>query len=258
MLFILSPAKSLELHQPIDGSIATIPTFEFEKKPIVDKLKKWKPTQIAKTMSISPKLAELNYERFQNLGTIENLKNARQAAFTFDGDVYQGLDAYTIAKKDWQYAQDHLRILSGLYGILRPLDLIEPYRLEMGTDIAIGKSKNLYAFWSDRVTTHLNESHSDVLLNLASNEYSKVIDRKKLKSQWIDFEFLEKDKSELKSISFYSKKARGLMARYLIDHKISRTEDLADFDSERYQYAPKLSSESKWVYTRKYQPIGKG
>lgn len=259
MILVLSPAKSLELDKPIDCTLASIPIFDGEKKPIVGVLKKLKPEAIAKTFSLSDKLAELNYSRYQALGSNHNLKNSRQAIFTFDGDVYLGFDAYSLEKKKYPRAQEIIRILSGLYGILRPFDLIEPYRLEMGSKISIAKHKNLYSFWSDKITQSLNEDlkKSSHLLNLASQEYFKAIHPKGIIKPIVEFEFLEIDKGRQKNVSFYSKKARGLMARYVVDHKIKNLRDLKTFDMERYSFDVKLSTEDKLVFTRKFQPIGK-
>ena len=157
MLLVLSPAKSLELSKPIDCSIASQPVFNIDKKPVVDMLKKMKPKKIAETFSLSEKLAQLNYERYQELGSKENIKNSRQAIFTFDGEVYTGFDASSLDKKQFAFTQENVRILSGLYGVLKPFDLMEPYRLEMGSKVSIGKIKNLYAFWSEKVTQVINE-----------------------------------------------------------------------------------------------------
>ncbi len=259
MLLLLSPAKSLNLYSDINCSISSIPFFQNEIDPITKVLKKLTVKQIEKKFELSNKLAVLNHERFQNIGTNENIKNSRQAIFTFDGEVYSGFDAYSLDSKKFDFTQKTVRILSGLYGLLKPFDLIEPYRLEMGIDIAIGRKKNLYQYWSDSITNSLNnelsELNMDNLINLASIEYFKVIDRKKLNAQIIDIEFLEDDNSKLKNVSFYSKKARGLMARFIIDHKITKREDLKMFDSERYSFNSKLSMETKLVYTRNYKPL---
>lgn len=259
MLLVLSPAKSLNLDSEINCSIASVPIFQNETEPIAKTLKKLSVKQIESKFSLSKKLAELNYERFQNLGEKESIKSARQAIFTFDGDVYSGFDAYSLENKRFDKVQKTVRILSGLYGILKPMDLIEPYRLEMGSEIAIGRKKNLYQYWSKLVTesidSELKASKSPFLINLASNEYFKVIDRKKINSEVVDIDFLEDDKKILKNISFFSKKARGLMARYIVDNKIEKQEDLLAFDVARYSYAPKLSSDSKLVFTRKYEPL---
>jgi cytoplasmic iron level regulating protein YaaA (DUF328/UPF0246 family) len=259
MLLVLSPAKSLELSKPIDCSIASQPVFNIDKKPVVDMLKKMKPKKIAETFSLSEKLAQLNYERYQELGSKENIKNSRQAIFTFDGEVYTGFDASSLDKKQFAFTQENVRILSGLYGVLKPFDLMEPYRLEMGSKVTIGKSKNLYAFWSEKVTQVINEDvkKSTHLLNLASQEYFKVINQKALVKPVMNFDFMELDKGELKNVSFFSKKARGLMARFVVDNKVNKVSSLKDFDYERYSLNLKLSSEEKLVFTRKFQPIGK-
>lgn len=259
MLLVLSPAKSLELSKTTDCNLATQPFFDAEKKPVVDMLMKMKLKAIADTFSLSEKLAMLNYERYQALGSKENIKNSRQAIFTFDGEVYLGFDAYSLDKKKFAYAQENVRILSGLYGVLRPFDLMEPYRLEMGSKVSIGKSKNLYAFWSEKVTHSINEDlkPSTHLLNLASQEYFKVINQKSLIRPVLNFDFLELDKGLYKNISFFSKKARGLMARYVVDNKVNKIASLKEFDIERYQFNMDLSTEYKLVFTRKFQPIGK-
>lgn len=259
MLLVLSPAKSLELAKSIECSIASQPKFDADKKPVVDMLKKMKPKKIAETFSLSEKLTAANFERYQALGSKENVKSTRQAIFTFDGEVYSGFDAYNLDKKKFAYIQENVRILSGLYGVLKPFDLMEPYRLEMGSKVTIGKYKNLYAFWSEKVTESLNEDlkSSTHLLNLASQEYFKVINQKTLAKPVMNFEFLELDKGELKNISFFSKKARGLMARFVVDNKIAKISGLNDFDYERYSLNSKLSSDERLVFIRKFQPIGK-
>lgn len=259
MLLVLSPAKSLNLEKPIDCAFASQPLFHTANKPIIQVLKKMKQKQIQEVFALSENLAQLNYHRFQSLGSKENIAQSRQAMFTFDGEVYLGFDTYSLDKKKFQYAQDNIRILSGLYGVLKPFDLIEPYRLEMGTKISIGSAKNLYAFWMEKVTEAINSDliSSSHLLNLASQEYFKVIDTKKLAKPIIHFEFLESDKGEFKNISFFSKKARGLVARYIVDNKIKKYTDIQSFDSERYTYHPTLSNPNKFVFTRKFLPIGK-
>jgi cytoplasmic iron level regulating protein YaaA (DUF328/UPF0246 family) len=259
MLLVLSPAKSLELKKPISCTLASQPILDTDKKPIVSQLKKWKAKEIAETLSLSDKLAELNYQRYQALGTKESLAETRQAIFTFDGEVYTGFDAYSLNKKQYEFTEKTVRILSGLYGVLNPFDLIEPYRLEMGTKISIGKHTSLYSFWTEKVTNSINADLKDSshLLNLASQEYFKVINVKEITKPILQFDFLEEDKKEWKNISFFSKKARGLMARYIIDHKVKKVEHIKDFDYERYSFHSKLSTDSKLVFTRKYQPIGK-
>jgi uncharacterized protein len=261
MIALLSPAKSLNLDSPILIAGSSEPIFQLEKQPIIDNLSKLQTKDIMKTFGLSQKLAELNFKRFQVLGSEENLNERRPCVFTFDGEVYHGLDAYTMNSKEIDYAQSHLRILSGLYGSLRPLDLIEPYRLEMGIKIGIGRKKNLYEFWKEKVSmsihNDLQSTGQRAILNLASNEYFKVIDPKIAEASIIEFDFLEEEAGELKNISFYSKKARGLMARYLIKNEISKLSDIQGFDSERYLIHSNLSTPNKFVFTRKFEPIGK-
>lgn len=254
MILILSPAKSLELAKEITCPIASIPLFQADTEPIAQYLKKLSIRQIENKFTLSKKLAELNYHRFQSFGTNESIKNSRQAIFTFDGDVYTGLDAYSLDRSCFDFAQDTIRILSGLYGILRPFDLMEPYRLEMGSDVSIGKMKSLYSYWSGKLTDSLSNdmaATSYLLLNLASIEYSKVVDRKILKGKVIDFDFLEEEKKEFKNISFFAKKARGWMARYIVDHRLTSIEDIKSFDLGGYQYHKRMSSDSKFVFSRK-------
>lgn len=255
MLLVISPAKSLELTKEISCSMSTIPQYQEEIEPIVKVLKKLSVKQIEKRFHLSKKLAELNYARYQVLGLNENIKSARQAIFTFDGEVYAGFDAYSLQKKKFEFTQSTIRILSGLYGILKPFDLIEPYRLEMGSDIASGRKKNLYQYWSEKVTNSLNEdlrSSSGVLLNLASIEYSKVINRKELKGKLVDIDFLEDEKEGgYKNISFFSKKARGLMARYIVEHSIVKLEDIKSFDAADYQFNQSMSKDFHYIFSRK-------
>lgn len=248
MFVLLSPAKSLELNRDIDCSISTIPVFQDKIEPIAKVLKKLSVKQIEKKFELSNKLAVLNHERFQNLGTNENIKSSRQAVFTFDGEVYTGLDAFSLDKNKYEFTQNTIRILSGLYGILSPMDLIEPYRLEMGSDISIGRKKNLYQYWSDYVTEVIG---AEAILNLASNEYSKVVNRKKLLQPILDVDFLEDEKGLFKNISFFSKKARGLMARYIIDHSIQDFESIKSFDRADYSLNKKMSTDKKLVFSRK-------
>lgn len=261
MIFVISPAKSLNEKDPIDCQKASEPVFQEYKEPIVEALKKLKSKEIATKFAISSKLADLNYDRFQKLSSVPNRASTRQAIYTFDGDVYTGIDAYTIPKKSLDYAEKHLRILSGLYGVLKPFDLIEPYRLEMGIELKIGRHKNLYSFWKEQIATslklELDQMKSDILINLASQEYFKAIDLKKLDAKILQVDFLEEQGDAMKNISFYSKKARGFMARYAIDQKIKKADDLKEFDVERYQFSEKLSSKWHFVYTRKYTRLTK-
>lgn len=249
MLVLISPAKSLNLNSDIECSLATIPVFQNKIEPIVKVLKKLTVKKIEQKFDLSNKLSLLNHERFQNLGTTENIKSARQAIFTFDGEVYTGIDAYTIDLAKHSFVNKSIRILSGFYGILSPFDLIEPYRLEMGIDIAIGRKKNLYQYWSEDVTSSI-VSANEPILNLASNEYSKVVLRKKLTQPMIDVDFLEDENGKLKNISFFSKKARGLMSRYIINNEFTEMESIKSFDIANYCFQPNLSSDIKFVFTR--------
>jgi cytoplasmic iron level regulating protein YaaA (DUF328/UPF0246 family) len=203
-------------------------------------------------MDISDKLAELNWERNQSWKTPFTPDNSRPAIYAFDGEVYTGIDAYTLPTDKMEDLQNRLFILSGLYGLLKPLDLIQSYRLEMGTSIAIGKSKNLYAFWKTKITETLNKSISkgDFLLNLASNEYFSAIDTKLLKAKVITPEFKDYKDGKLKMISFFAKKARGLMVRFIIDTNAQSIEDIQGFNYEGYAFDANLSSDSKLVFTR--------
>lgn len=212
------------------------------------------PAKIKTLMGISPKLAQLNYDRFQNWQLPFSPENAKQAVFAFSGDVYQGLEANTLSENQLGYSQEHLRILSGLYGVLKPLDLIQPYRLEMGTKLPVGREKDLYAFWKQIITSKIEEalfeSGSNILVNLASNEYLKSIDIKKLGAGIITPEFKDKKNGAYKMISFFAKKVRGLMTRYIIENEISNTEDLKAFVSGGYMYNAHLSEGNKLVFTR--------
>jgi cytoplasmic iron level regulating protein YaaA (DUF328/UPF0246 family) len=228
MKIIISPAKSLDFESPL-------------------------PTkQLSELMSISDKLAELNYTRNQEWSLPFTPANARQAVFAFNGDVYVGLDAYSITTDKLPVLQEKLRILSGLYGILKPLDLIQPYRLEMGTNLAVGKAKNLYEFWRKTLTDALNQelAQDELVINLASKEYAEAIDFKALKGKVIVPEFKDYKDGKLKIISFFAKKARGLMTRYIIDNNCETLEDLKGFQSENYRFDQSLSKGNKLVFTR--------
>jgi cytoplasmic iron level regulating protein YaaA (DUF328/UPF0246 family) len=252
MLLVISPAKSLELEKPFPSNLASMPVFEKEPYTLIKTLKKLKKKDIERIFGLSPKLAELNYTRFQEFENEQTIQ--RPAIFTFDGDVYTGLDAFSLDKNQIEFAQNQVRILSGLYGLLKPLDLIKPYRLEMGTKLAFGKSSNLYSFWKEKVSKEVNktleEHNHQALINLASIEYFSAIDSKKIKKPIIQCEFLEKKDADYKNISFFSKKARGLMTRFVIDMKIENPEHLQAFDYENYQFNSQLSNTSKYVFTR--------
>ena len=215
-------------------------------------LKKKSPKVLSKLMNISPKLGELNWQRNQDWHLPFSLENARQAVYAFNGEVYNGLDVYTLPKEKLEQLQNKLRILSGQYGILKPLDLMQPYRLEMGTKLKVGRKENLYKFWDKKVTEALNAEmeNDEVFVNLASNEYFKVINPKLLKVPVITPVFKDYKGEKLKIISFFAKKARGLMVRYILDNNIETVEGLKGFNSEGYAFDSNLSNEKELVFTR--------
>jgi len=252
MKIVISPAKSLNFEKELPTSRFTEPKFLKEAATIQKTLKKKKPKQLMELMDISDKLAELNWQRNQAWQTPFTTDNARAAVYAFDGDVYQGLDVYTLGEDKLGVLQGKLRILSGLYGLLQPLDLMQPYRLEMGTTLPIGKNKNLYEFWKKTVTKSLNEelTKDELFVNLASNEYFSAVDTKTLKVPVITPEFKDFKDGKLKMISFFAKKARGLMVRYIIDNDIETLEGLKGFNYEGYSFDASLSSGNKLVFTR--------
>ncbi len=254
MLFLLSPAKSLDYDTPLQGQAHTAPLFVKQSKALIDVLRTQSPQQIAELMDLSDKLSALNVARYLAWSSRATEKNARQAALAFDGDVYGGLDARSMGTEDLAWAQDHVCILSGLYGVLRPLDLMQPYRLEMGTQIANPGGNNLYAFWgsqiSDYLNTRLRSDASPVVVNLASNEYFKAVDRKALKAQVVDCVFQEYKAGQFKIVSFFAKRARGLMARYATVHQLTHIDQLKAFDSEGYAFDAKASTPLKLVFRR--------
>ncbi len=254
MLAVISPAKSLDfVAKPHIGAF-TLPELIDESEVIITKLKKLKPSKIGLLMGISPKLAQLNFDRYQNWQLPFTPENAKQTVLAFTGDVYQGLEATTLDEEQLQYAQHHLRILSGLHGLLKPLDLIQPYRLEMGTKLPVARKKDLYAFWKNKIAPKVKEaveaSGTNVLVNLASNEYFKSIDAKKTGVEIVTPEFKDMKNGSYKMISFFAKKARGLMARFIIENKISNPHDLRAFDTEGYMFNPHLSEGNTFVFTR--------
>lgn len=252
MKIVISPAKSLDFETKLPTNQFTQSDFLSKSETIHKTLKKKKPKQLMDLMSISEKLAELNWQRNQDWQTPFTAENARPAVYAFNGDVYLGLDAYTIPVDQLEVLQDKLRILSGLYGVLKPLDLIQPYRLEMGTSLAIGSKKNLYEFWKKPITDALNKelNKGELFLNLASNEYFSAVDTKALKVPVITPEFKDYKDGKLKMISFFAKKARGLMVRYIIDTKAETIEDLKKFNYEGYAFDASLSKGNKLVFTR--------
>ncbi|TLF41596.1 peroxide stress protein YaaA [Maribacter aurantiacus] len=239
MKIVISPAKSLDFESTLPTDRFSQPYFLKQAQQLNKVLAKKKPKVLSELMSISDNLAQLNWERNQNFSVPFTKENARPAVFAFNGDVYQGLDAYTIRDEKLDDLQNTLRILSGLYGILKPLDLIQPYRLEMGTSLKVGRKKNLYDFWKKEVTEHLNNELEDgeLFVNLASNEYFSVLDTKKLKVPVISPVFKDWKNDKLKVISFFAKKARGSMVRYILDSKASTLEDIKGFDLDDYQFS---------------------
>ncbi|MDE3743943.1 peroxide stress protein YaaA [Maribacter polysaccharolyticus] len=239
MKIVVSPAKSLDFERDLPTDRFSQPLF-LEKAQTLNKvLVKKKPIALSKLMGISNNLAELNWERNQNFSIPFDPSNARPAIYAFSGDVYQGLDAYTIPQEKLDKLQDSLRILSGLYGILKPLDLIQPYRLEMGTSLKIGRKKNLYEFWKKELTDHLNTEleENELFINLASKEYFGAIDEKKLKVPVITPVFKDWKNDKLKIISFFAKKARGAMVRYIVDEDVKTLEDVRAFNRDGYRYS---------------------
>ncbi|MFV0376013.1 MAG: peroxide stress protein YaaA [Mangrovibacterium sp.] len=253
MITILSPAKSLDFESKPATNQFTQAEFLSESTVISNKLRTLRTNDLIKLMGISAKLAALNVERNQRWELPFTPENAKQAVLAFNGDVYEGLRAPTFSDADFAFAQQHFRILSGLYGVLRPLDLIQPYRLEMGTKLRIGQTTDLYQFWDDKITRYLNkevEANGGVLVNLASAEYFKAIDQKKFKGEIITPEFKEGKNGEYKIVSFFAKKARGMMSRFIIENRLDKAEDLKAFDNDGYNFNPRLSTNNHLLFTR--------
>lgn len=252
MKLVLSPAKTLDYETELPTDKTTQPEFLKHSERLNKILKKKSVKALSELMGISKDLSQLNYERNREWNIPFTKDNARPAIYAFSGDVYRGLDAYTIPKNKIENVQDTVRMLSGLYGILKPLDMIQPYRLEMGTKLSIGKNKNLYEFWKEDITNALNAELKDdeLFLNLASVEYFKAIDRKSLKVPVVDVDFKELKNGEYKTIGIYAKLARGLMTRYIIDNNAKTMDDIKSFDMENYRFQERLSVENKLVFTR--------
>lgn len=255
MLTVISPAKTLDFETPTVTDTFTQSSHLSKSRKLVRRLRELSAADLAQLMQVSDNIAELNQQRFKQWKTPFKPENARQALFAFKGDVYTGLDAYSMKPENIEFAQDHLRILSGLYGVLRPLDLIQAYRLEMGTRLDTEQGKNLYQFWDEQITKALAQdlrlSGSNTLVNLASNEYFKSIKPKLLKADIITPAFKDYNKGSYQTIGFYAKKARGMMARYLIDHQIDDPEALKEFNREGYEFNAELSASREWVFTRR-------
>lgn len=254
MIILLSPAKIQNFKAQAVTSNNSLPTFMKEAEKLVKLMRKLSPADLGKLLDINSKLTELNFERYFNWHLPFTPENAKQAALVFDGEVFRGLQANTFTAEDFDYAQQHLIILSGLYGVLRPLDLIQPYRLEISSALKNEYGKDLYAFWSPKITKYvlseLKKTTPQLLVNLASTEYFKSLDLKNKKVKVIDIEFLEYKNDTLKPIVIYTKKARGMMARYLITNKIENIEDMKGFSDGGYWFNPQLSTENKLVFVR--------
>ncbi|WP_455845449.1 peroxide stress protein YaaA [Pantoea agglomerans] len=257
MLMVISPAKTLDYESPLATQRFTQPALLEKSHQLIDVARDLSPSQISSLMGISDKLAHLNADRFNQWQPPFSLENARQAILAFKGDVYTGLQAETFSDDDFDFAQQHLRMLSGLYGLLRPLDLMQPYRLEMGIKLANPAGKDLYGFWGDLLTEKLNEAIAeqgdDVLINLASDEYFKAIKPKKLIAELIKPVFLDEKNGKFKVISFYAKKARGLMSRYVIQNRLTKPAQLKKFDVDGYFLDGAESSENELVFKRREQ-----
>ncbi|OZY87239.1 peroxide stress protein YaaA [Cellvibrio mixtus] len=254
MLHVISPAKTLDFETPSPTAIHTQPQFLDQAQLLINDLRRLPPAQVSQLMSISEKLGQLNAQRFLEWQPPFTPHNAKQAVVAFKGDVYTGMAAETYSASDFEFAQQHLRILSGLYGLLRPLDLIQPYRLEMGTGFANPRGKNLYHFWGDIITDQLNAElegqRERVLVNLASTEYWGAVNSKKLHADVITPVFKDQKNGKYKIISFFAKKARGMMSAYIVQNQLTQVEQIKGFDTAGYAYNKAMSSPTEWVFTR--------
>lgn len=255
MLIFLSPAKSLDFKTPSHVATHTLPAWLKQSETLIKQLRKLSPADIANLMDLSDPLALLNFNRYADWSLPFTPENAKQAVLAFDGDVYDGLDAKKLSADDLDYAQKQVRILSGLYGILKPLDLMQPYRLEMGTKFANKAGKDLYAFWGETLLEAINAELADmprpVVVNLASEEYFKVAIGRKINGTVIQPIFEDWKGGKYKIISFYAKRARGLMTRYAVVNRLSEPEGLKDFDSDGYAYVPDASDDTHWIFRRR-------
>ncbi len=258
MLTVLSPAKTLDYETAPITQSATLPRFMDQSALLVEDARGLNPDDIRALMGVSEQIAHLNHERFMNWQSESTSDNAKQAVLAFKGDVYTGLQAETLSEDDLDFAQTRLRILSGLYGLLRPLDLMQPYRLEMGLKFTNQRGKNLYEFWGEQLTDTLNadlvSAKTEVLINLASNEYFKAVKPKLLNADIITPQFKDLKNGQYKMISFFAKKARGLMARYIIDNRITEPEALKSFSEAGYYYSDEQSQGDQWVFLRDEVP----
>ncbi|MFI8375138.1 peroxide stress protein YaaA [Pseudomonas helleri] len=258
MLMVISPAKTLDYETPPATARFTLPQYLDHSQVLIEQLRELSPQQIGELMHLSDKLSGLNAARFGSWTPAFTPENAKQALLAFKGDVYTGLNAVDFNEDDFDYAQTHLRMLSGLYGLLRPLDLMMPYRLEMGTKLANARGKDLYAFWGTRISEWLNEALAeqgdDVLLNLASNEYFSAVKKSALNARIINTEFKDLKNGQHKIISFYAKKARGMMSRFVIKERINTPEHLKQFDAQGYRYSAEQSKPDLLVFLRDHAP----
>ena len=255
MLIVISPAKTLDYETVPKTKVFTTPDYLGQSQQLINRLRNFSSLDISDLMKVSAKIANLNFGRYESWKKPFTQKNAKQAILAFKGDVYTGLDAESFKADDFKFAQNHLRVLSGLYGLLRPLDLMQPYRLEMGTKLKTDIGKNLYEFWGSDITQGLNKQlkkiKSDYLINLASNEYFKSVKAKELNAEIITPAFKEFKNGEYKMIGIYAKKARGMLSRYIIQNKLSNPEDIKSFNEDGYRFNKTLSKGNNFVFTRK-------
>ncbi len=259
MLLVISPAKTLDYTTPVQTKLSSQASFLDNAELLISHMRQFSAPEISRLMKVSTKIAELNFDRYQNWDKDFSKADARQALLAFKGGVYLGLDAGSFTAPDFDFAQQHLRIISGLYGLLRPLDLILAYRLEMGTKLNTDRGRNLYEFWGSSITESLNKqlkkTSSRQLINLASNEYFKAIKPKELKAQIITPAFKEYKNGEYKMIGVYAKKARGLLSRYIIQQQLSKPEDIKAFNVDGYKFNQHLSPDNTWVFTRRQSTL---
>jgi len=258
MLSLVSPAKKLDFDSESTSPTHTQPDFLDQSTKLVGAARKLSRAELARTMKLSDSLADLNYRRFKDFSTPFDLSNAKQAALVFNGDTYVGLDATSLSAKDMTFAQDHLRILSGLYGLLRPLDLIQPYRLEMGAKFQPQRKANLYDFWDGQITDAVNailiDHKNKTVINCASNEYFKAVKPKLLVGDVITPVFKEIKDGEARTLGMFAKRARGMMSRFIIENRIELPDGIKDFNSGGYEYRPDLSDSKQWIFTRDQPP----
>ncbi len=257
MLFLISPAKALDYETPSPTASHTQPLFAQRSAELIEVLREKSPQQIAALMHLSDALSGLNVARYQSWSPKFTTKNSKQAALAFDGDVYGGLDATSLAQAELDWLQQHLCILSGLYGVLRPLDLMQPYRLEMGTRLETPRGKNLYQFWGSDIAQYLNQraaaDKTPIVINLASEEYFKAVDQKALTPRVVSCVFEERKVDQYKVVSFFAKRARGLMVRFAVQHRASTPAELQAFAEEGYRFTPSVSAPDRLVFRREPQ-----